>query len=78
MNEKKDFKELIKVNPMLLGIREAAERLGISESCCRQMAYAGELPVMRVRRRLMVPVKQLEEWIDREFEAQRGDGGRWQ
>lgn len=72
MNEKKDFKELIKVNPMLLGIREAAERLGISESCCRQMAYAGEIPVIRLRRRLLVPVKQLEQWIDQQYQQQNG------
>lgn len=57
-------------NPLLLSIPKAALKLGISESCARQMAYNGEIPVIRIRRRLLVPVKALEEWIENQLEDQ--------
>ena len=61
-------------NPLLLSIPKAAQQLGISESCARQMAYNGEIPVIRVRRRLLVPAKALEQWIDRQLEEQQATG----
>jgi excisionase family DNA binding protein len=65
-------KKLTDINPLLLSIPEAAQKLGISESCTRQMAYNGEIPVIRVRRRLLVPVRQLEQWIDQQYQQQNG------
>ena len=60
------------INPLLLSIPEAAQKLGISESCARQMANSREIPVIRVRRRLLVPVRQLEQWIDQQYQQQNG------
>ncbi len=65
-------KKLTDINPLLLSIPEAAQKLGLSESCTRQMAYNGEIPVIRVRRRLLVPVRQLEQWIDQQYQQQNG------
>ncbi len=65
-------KKLTDINPLLLSIPQAAQQLGISESCARQMAYNGEIPVIRVRRRLLVPVRQLEKWIDDQYQQQNG------
>lgn len=65
-------KKLTDINPLLLSIPQAAQKLGISESCARQMAYNGEIPVIRVRRRLLVPVRQLEQWIDQQYQQQNG------
>lgn len=65
-------KKLTDINPLLLSIPQAAQKLGISESCARQMAYNGEIPVIRVRRRLLVPVRQLEQWIDQQYQRQNG------
>jgi len=36
-------KKLTDINPLLLSIPEAAQKLGLSESCTRQMAYNGEI-----------------------------------
>lgn len=65
-------KKLTDINPLLLSIPQAAQKLGISESCARQMAYNREIPVIRVRRRLLVPVRQLEQWIDQQYQQQNG------
>lgn len=65
-------KKLTDINPLLLSIPQAAQKLGISESCARQMAYNGEIPAIRVRRRLLVPVRQLEQWIDQQYQQQNG------
>ncbi len=65
-------KKLTDINPLLLSIPQAAQKLGLSESCTRQMAYNGEIPVIRLRRRLLVPVKQLEAWIDEQYTQQAG------
>ncbi len=65
-------KKLTDINPLLLSIPQAAQKLGLSESCTRQMAYNGEIPVIRVRRRLLVPVRQLEQWIDQQYQRQNG------
>lgn len=67
-------KKLTDINPLLLSIPQAAQKLGISESCARQMAYNGEIPVIRVRRRLLVPVRQLEQWIDQQLAEQQATG----
>ncbi len=65
-------KKLTDINPLLLSIPQAAQKLGLSESCTRQMAYNGEIPAIRVRRRLLVPVRQLEQWIDQQYQQQNG------
>jgi excisionase family DNA binding protein len=65
-------KKLTDINPLLLSIPQAAQKLGLSESCARQMAYNGKIPVIRLRRRLLVPVKQLEAWIDEQYTQQAG------
>lgn len=65
-------KKLTDINPLLLSIPQAAQKLGLSESCTRQMAHNGEIPVIRVRRRLLVPVRQLEQWIDQQYQQQNG------
>lgn len=65
-------KKLTDINPLLLSIPQAAQKLGLSESCARQMAYNGEIPAIRVRRRLLVPVRQLEQWIDQQYQQQNG------
>lgn len=50
----------------LVTMREAAERLGISESQAREMGRRGELPVLRVGERFVrVDSRILEEWIRR-------------
>jgi excisionase family DNA binding protein len=48
-------------NPRLtLTVEEAAARLGISRSLAYELARRGELPVVRLGRRIVVPVRALD------------------
>lgn len=46
-----------------ISILEAAEVLGISRSYAYQMAASGELPTLRLGRRILVPVAALRELV---------------
>ena len=47
-----------------LTIDETAERLGIGRSSAYQAAKAGQIPTIRIGRRLLVPVAALERLLD--------------
>lgn len=46
-----------------ISVPKAAARLGVSDWLIRDMIQRGELPSTRVRRRLLVPIKDLNEWV---------------
>lgn len=46
-----------------LSVTEAGERLGISRSSAFQAAASGELPVIRIGKRLLVPRVALERML---------------
>ena len=46
-----------------ISILEAAKVLGISRSYAYQMAATGELPTLRLGRRILVPVTALRELV---------------
>ena len=48
---------------LTLTIQEAAERLGIGRSAAYEAARAGELPTIRIGRRLVVPKAALEQML---------------
>ena len=48
-----------------LSIEEAAERLGIGRSLAYDMATTGDLPTIRLGRRLLVPIRAVEKMLDR-------------
>lgn len=50
-----DFQSL----PLTLSVEEAGELLGISRQSAYRAASAGQLPVIRIGRRLIVPTGQL-------------------
>ena len=54
-------------------IAEAADRLGIGRSLCYELARQGELPTIRLGRRVLVPLKALEALIDGEEQSERKD-----
>lgn len=58
-------------------IEEAAEVLGIGRSLAYDMASRGELPSLRLGRRVVVPRKALEEWLAAQIAAQRGSTQSW-
>lgn len=45
--------------PYAITIAEAAQRLGVSKSYAYQLAKDGRLPVVRLGRRVLVPVEPL-------------------
>jgi len=47
---------------LLISVREAARRVGLGNSTVYDLIQAGKFPHKRVGRRLLVPVKALEEW----------------
>ncbi len=52
-------------NKMLLSISEAAATLGISRPTVYQLIHADDgFPIIRVGGRVLIPVKQLREWLD--------------
>ncbi len=44
-----------------MSVEEAAELLGISRSLAYQAARTGEIPIIRIGRRLLVPIRALEQ-----------------
>ena len=54
---------------ILLSIKEAADSLGISERQLRYMKNKREVAHVRIGRRLLFPVADLERWINEHKEG---------
>ena len=54
------------VSPMAVPVEEAARRLNISRSLAWELVWAGKLRSVRLGRRVLVPVKALENILDLE------------
>ncbi len=54
--------------PLTLTVDEAAALLGVSRNTAYAATHAGQLPCVRVGRRILVPRKALEELL-----GQKGD-----
>lgn len=50
--------------PLVIRIEEAAKLLGIGRDLAYRLARAGEIPSVRLGRRLVVPRKALELWLE--------------
>ena len=51
----------VAVSRLTLSIAEAAELVGISRTTAYELAQSGELPTVRLGRRILVPVNQLAD-----------------
>lgn len=49
--------------PLTITITEAAQRLGISKSHAYELAASGDLPALRLGRRVLVPLSALERLL---------------
>lgn len=49
--------------PLTMSIEEAAQRLGVSRGLAYEAARRGELPTIRLGRRLLVPTARLLELV---------------
>ena len=53
-------------DPLLIDLAEAARLLSLSAKTAKRMAAAGELPgVVRLRRRVLVSMTALRQWIEK-------------
>ena len=62
-----------------LSICEAGKVLGIGRSAAYAAARTGELPTIKIGRRLLVPIVALERWLEeagRPIHSQSPDSGR--
>ncbi|MGA3220088.1 MAG: helix-turn-helix domain-containing protein [Acidimicrobiales bacterium] len=50
---------------LVVGVTEAAELLGISRGLAYELARSGQLPSLRLGRRLVVPRAALLSWLER-------------
>jgi excisionase family DNA binding protein len=49
---------------LTLSIEEAAKLLGIGRNLCYERVKAGEIPVIKIGRRLLVPRRALEKLLE--------------
>lgn len=49
--------------PLVLDVRDVAQRLRISKSFAYELIASGQLPSIRLGRRVLVPAAKLEEFI---------------
>jgi len=55
----------------LISQKEAGEYLGISYWTVRDLVFNGELPHIRIRRRILMDIQDLEEYIQKNKSIQR-------
>ena len=53
---------------LVYSVQEAAEVLGISKSYMYELARRGEVPALKLGKRLMVPKEKFIKWINEEKE----------
>jgi excisionase family DNA binding protein len=49
---------------LTMSVEEASEALGISRSLAYELVRRGELPSLRLGRRIVVPVRALEDLVE--------------
>lgn len=47
----------------VFSVQEMSKYLGIGESLAYQLCHTPSFPVLRIGRRMLIPCKQLEEWL---------------
>ena len=57
---------------LVLTIEEAARLLKIGRTCAYEAARRGELPILRMGRRMLVPKAALERLLEGKTESERG------
>ncbi len=58
--------EVARVQPkrLVFSVREAAAVLGIGKDLCYELIGRGELPHLRLGKRVVVPIRALTEFVD--------------
>ena len=53
------------IEKLTLSVEEAGKLLGVSRQIAYQLSRRADFPTLHIGRRVLVPRKQLEEWMDR-------------
>jgi excisionase family DNA binding protein len=62
---REDADDRTSVTPLLLGVREAADALGIGRSTLYELIAAGEIEIVHIGRSARVPVAALHDFVER-------------
>jgi len=54
---------------LTLSVEEAGKLLGVSRAIAYQLSRRADFPTLRIGKRVLVPKKQLQEWMDRNCES---------
>ena len=65
MPKRSDNKSDIRIPKRLYSVDEAGVYLGRTAWAVREMIYAGKLPCVKDGRRVLLDIKDLDIWIDR-------------
>lgn len=66
---------MIEAQPLTLSVEEAARLLGISRTLAYDLVRRGELPRLRLGRRVVVPRQALQDMIGGAGDAEPRDAG---
>ena len=64
MKTRRDSVDVVKIEPMLISVSDAAKLLGVSRSKCYEMIAAGTLPHLKIGSDFRLPVDGLKRWVD--------------
>ena len=53
----------------ILSVGELAKYLGISRPKAYDLAHRSDFPTIKLGKRILVPIKQLEAWLEKQTEA---------
>ena len=60
---------------LTLSLEEAGKLLGVSRQTAYLLTRREDFPVLRIGRRILIPRKQLEAWMDRNVTGMEDDYG---
>ena len=52
---------------LTLNVEEMGELLGVSRQTAYNLIHRADFPVLRIGKRILIPKKQLEAWMDRQL-----------
>lgn len=64
------------MNNRAISIAETAEALGVSRPTVYKMIKDGNFPALRLRRRIVIPVEALNEWVKTQSQSGFGATGQ--
>ncbi len=59
------------MDKLFLSVKEAQEVFGISRGNMYELARRKDFPVVRINKRVLIPVSQLQDWIAQQSEGDK-------